>query len=273
MIRFWETSTRRERWRLAGHPNPVLAVTVSPSGRLIASGAADGTIRIWDADTGRELQRAEGHRGGVQVLAFTADSKTLVSGGADTSVLLWDAGDLIHALPPAIANLTPLQLEALWSDLAGEDDEAAYQAVRTLSATASQSIPLLHKRVRPVVAEAVVRWLAELDDDQFAVREKATEELAQLGKFVEGSVRKALEDPPSVEARRRMLRLLNKIETISFSPERARALRALEVLERIGSTQSKQQLEELAKGAPDAELTREAKAALERLKKRSELVP
>jgi len=207
------------------------------------------------------------------VLTFFADGKTLASAGSDTSVLLWDVHALIHEPPPPIADLTARQLETLWSDLASEDDEGAFQAVRTLSAAAKQSIPLLKERVRPVNAEPVKRWLAELDDEQFAVREKAMEELAQLGKFVEGPIRKALEDSPSVEARRRLIRLLDKLETTTFSPERARALRALEVLERMGNPEAKELLTELAKGAADAELTREAKAALDRLANKAKLTP
>jgi hypothetical protein len=90
---------------------------------------------------------------------------------------------------------------------------------------------------------------------------------------VEGPIRKALEDSPSPEARRRLLRLLNKLDSLALSPERARALRTLEVLERIGSPEAKQALQGLAEGAPDAELTREAKSALDRLAKRPKLVP
>ena len=40
------------------------------------------------------------------------------------------------------------------------------------------------------------------------------------------------------------------------------------VLEAIGSAEAKQLLESLANGAPEANLTREAKAALERLARR-----
>src|SRR5262249_1945029 len=161
--RLWEIATLRERKQLKGHPNSVVAVAYSPIGGLIASGTSDGTIRLWNADTAREVQRVEGHRGGVPVLSFSHDGKTPVSAGADTSILLWDVHALIHEPPPQLVDLTARQLETLWSDLASEDDEAAYQAVRTLSAAASQSVPLLRQRVRPVSAEAVARWLTELD--------------------------------------------------------------------------------------------------------------
>ena len=45
-------------------------------------------------------------------------------------------------------------------------------------------------------------------------------------------------------------------------------MRALEALELIGNGDAKKVLEAVAKGAPDAELTQEAKAALDRLAKK-----
>jgi hypothetical protein len=66
---------------------------------------------------------------------------------------------------------------------------------------------------------------------------------------------------------------LQKISEAAFSPQHARALRTLEVLERTGSPEAKSALEELAKGAAEAELTREAKATLERLAKRPRSEP
>jgi hypothetical protein len=61
--------------------------------------------------------------------------------------------------------------------------------------------------------------------------------------------------------------LLEKLalEKWYLSRERLRVLRSLEVLERIGSSEARQVIQILAGGAPGAQLTREAKAALRRL--------
>lgn len=48
--------------------------------------------------------------------------------------------------------------------------------------------------------------------------------------------------------------------------EERRAIRAIEVLERIATRDARQLLDELTKGAPDSRLTQEAKASLQRLK-------
>ena len=51
--------------------------------------------------------------------------------------------------------------------------------------------------------------------------------------------------------------------------EEMQALRAVEVLEMIGTAEARKVLEGLARGAAECDLTREAKAALERLARRS----
>jgi cell division septum initiation protein DivIVA len=72
---------------------------------------------------------------------------------------------------------------------------------------------------------------------------------------------------PSPELQQRIQQLLEQLETVP-SAERLQALRAVEVLEIAGTPEARQLLEVLAKGAPEARLTQEAKASLERLTKR-----
>jgi hypothetical protein len=62
--------------------------------------------------------------------------------------------------------------------------------------------------------------------------------------------------------------LLRKQQWTLTSPVRLGELRGLEVLERIGTAEARQILETLAGGAPEALLTQEARASLERLARR-----
>jgi hypothetical protein len=71
---------------------PVRAVDFSPDGRLLATGAGDGSIHIWDATTGVE-QRVITSGGGVAYgVAFSPDVTQIVGGYEDGSVRLWDVG-------------------------------------------------------------------------------------------------------------------------------------------------------------------------------------
>jgi HEAT repeat protein len=130
-----------------------------------------------------------------------------------------------------------------------------------------QALPLLRERLRPAVPadpRRVARLIAELDSERFAVRENATRELERLGESALPALRKVLSDSPSAEVHRRVEQLLAK----PAGADRLRDVRAVEALEHIGTSDAREVLQNLAKGTAEARLTREAKAALERLAKR-----
>ena len=112
-------------------------------------------------------------------------------------------------------------------------------------------------------------WLIDdLDSETFAVRENAHKTLEELGAVALPVLREALEKNPSAERRRHVEKLLQRQPDLLISPKELRQLRALHALEQIGSPATQQLLQHLAEGAPAARLTREAKAALNRLAKR-----
>ncbi len=61
------------------HAAAVNTVALSPNGRILASGASDGTIKLWDVANGRELIPLKGHLDSVNAVAFSPDGKTLAS--------------------------------------------------------------------------------------------------------------------------------------------------------------------------------------------------
>ncbi len=60
-------------------------------------------------------------------------------------------------------------------------------------------------------AERIARLIAELDHDDFAVREQASAALRQIGPPAEAALRKALAESPSAEVRRRARALLRDL--------------------------------------------------------------
>ena len=81
-------------------------------------------------------------------------------------------------------------------------------------------------------------------------------------------LREILAQKPSLEVRRRVEDVLHAITREGRTPEEVQLTRGLEVLEMIGSAEARKVLTELAGGAAGGDLTREAKAVLERLGRR-----
>ena len=60
---------------------------------------------------------------------------------------------------------------------------------------------------------------------------------------------------------------MEKLDAPITDPRRRRDLRALELLERIGTATARDLLHDLAQGAPEARFTRDAREAYQRLSK------
>jgi RNA polymerase sigma factor (sigma-70 family) len=265
----WEVATGQERARLSGNHHLVRSLTFAPDGRTLALGSSDGSVRLWDPRSGKELRRFDGHRGLVSALAFSRDGKRLVSGSTDTTVLIWDTAAISSPLPGAVA-VTAAERTALWGDLAGADAGRAHRAMRTLQADGQESVRFLRDQLKPTPAtdsRRIARWVADLDAEEFAEREKAMDALKELGDLAEPALRRVLAERPALELRRRAETLLGRLTPVT-SPELLRALRAVEVLEQLATPEARELLRSLAGGAPEGRQTRAAQAALQRLSDR-----
>ncbi len=274
-IHLWDSATGKELRQFNGPRSYLdhrvaflfqLQVAFSPDDKTLASADRDGTVRLWEVLTGQERGRFLGHQGEVYALAFSSDGRRLASGGNDTSVLLWDVTGL-YTTDPLPEPSNPSDFSTLWRDLGASDAALAYHALWRLVAAGNRAVVFLkaHARpVQPIPAETITRWIKDLDNDQFAVRQRAAQDLEDAAELAESALRQALKQKPSLEVRRRVERLLNTLAQ-NQSPERLRGLRAIEVLENIGTPEARRSLKELAGGVPVARLTREAKAALKRL--------
>jgi sugar lactone lactonase YvrE len=279
-VRFWDAQSGRllRSFPVSERDDFYMRLALSPDGKTLATSGG-----LWDTDTGQLRARLPEHPGGVMALAFSSDGRFLASGGRDTTVLLRDVG---HA-----------RLEKLWAELAAADAESA-QAVKKLAANPEQAVPFLGERLRRAeTIEVRARSLiADLDSDEFPVREKVSRELEKLGPDAAFALREALRGEISTEVRRRIQAVLDGMkrpgEVVKSQRTRvgrggraapegmkrpgegsangdSRGVRlALAVLEEIGTPAARQILEELAKGPEFSSVAREARTALERLAKR-----
>jgi hypothetical protein len=273
-IRLWEVATGKPRAEFAPAKQGAVglfgSVGFSGNGRLLA-GTTDRTrvIRVWDLVTRQEVKQFQGHEGWVRSLTFAADGRTLASASEDTTILLWDVSGLPPGRNAPDVDLTDEALKGWWEELAGDDAARAFGAIGALAVAPRRAVPWLQKNLPPAaVVEGlrIDRLIADLESDAFEEREKASRELEAAGELAEEALRKAVADSSSPEVRKRAEVLLVKLQP-GGSPQRLRALRAVETLERIGTAESKEVLAALAKGAPGARLTREAATALARLTK------
>ncbi len=276
-VRLWDVTIGEQRRTLAvplEEAGRTFSIAFSPDGRTLAAGNGEGgtsAIRLWELSSGRVRALLEGaHAQGICSLAFSPDGTLLASGGVDRLIMVWDmTGRRTGGLPPKI-RLAPDELNALWESLADQDPRKAYRAVQTLCGSPGPAVSLLREHLHPAPAideRGIDRWIADLDSDQFEVRQKAYRHLRELGNAAEPALRKTFAGKLSVEQRLRIKELLQEADPTHF-PQRLRELRAVEVLEHVGTAEAQAVLKTLAAGAVDARLTREAKASLERMRKK-----
>jgi WD40 repeat protein len=258
-LRIYDTATGRERRRLGGI-RLVTAVAFTADGHYVAAAEGWGrtsAIRVWDLATGAQVSHFRNYGATANAVAFAPDGRRLAAALRDTTCLVWDLSAVGARGRPAN------DLAGLWADLAEKDEGRAYRAVCLLAAAGDKGVALLERRLRPAPAldgKRVARLFAALDGNEFHERERAAEELAKLGEQVEPAIERLLATRPSLEVQRRLTAIRR-----ARHPEVARQVRATVVLERIGTRDARRLLSALARGAPEAGLSREARAALERL--------
>jgi WD40 repeat protein len=244
---------------------PTNTVALSHDGRLLAHARPGGVIHLWDVGANKELAELKGHRADVNALAFAADGKTLASGSADTTALIWDIHEFTAS---ARRRTTRLEADARWSDLIGDDAGRAFDVLHDFVAAPKDAVAFIELHLRPVAADspAIRQLIEDLDSEEFSVRKNARTELIRQGEAALPLLRQALDDDPTPEARKRIEEIVNKADQFGPHGETLRSLRAIEVLEMIGTPEAKGVLQKLAKGTAGAAVTQAAQEALERLR-------
>lgn len=260
---------------------------------------------VYDASNGRETLRIKPGANNTtdkHVLAFSADSRILAHVDDNVSIGIWELASgkpratipikaAIHAVairgdgrtvaissaagPVAILDATagmslaktPTDRDRLWDELAGES-AVAYRAAIRMQSEPAEAVEFLKRKLPPAAAPdltSLTRWIDDLDAPAFAVRDRAMRELKLLGELAEPTLMRVLQETDSVEVKERIEILL--ADCPKLTPDAIRILRAIELLEWIGTPEVKAVLKKIASGAEGAKQTREAVATLSRMGK------
>ena len=271
----WDVASDSKVFSFRGHPGRVYAIAWSPNASVIASGDLNdapgkpkGEVKLWNGYNGSPLASFD-VKSGVFTLAFSPDGKYLVAGLRDSTILVFD---VFKATSPRKTTLTfsPADLETHWTNLLSPDASKAYRSIGTLIDVPGQSVRFLGRHLHPVsrIDEGkITQAIINLNSEKFATRQAASKELMKIGGQAVPHIQEAMKRNPPLETRRRLDEIVNKLDDTP-RPETIRSLRAIMVLERIGTPEARAVLTTIAGGAPGARETEDAKESLERLANR-----
>jgi RNA polymerase sigma factor (sigma-70 family) len=267
-VRLWELESGKEIRSWAYFDSgPYPPLVFSPDGRLLAGGPKNSVVRVWDALAGAEVPRPDGHEPGISAFAYSSDGRLIATGYDGKRVVVRDVTELARTKSARLENG---ERERLWEALAADDRATAYQALARLAADADGMIQLLQQRLAPRPAtevERIAKLVADLASDQFAIRQKASDDLEKMTEVpaARAALEKALAGKPPLEVQQRLERLLAKFNAPGLQ---LRWLRIVQGLEQLDAATAPDLLKIIADGKVGPRPAADAKAALERMKHR-----
>jgi WD40 repeat protein len=277
-VRVWETATGKvvAVAPTDGQTGLALSIAVAPDNRHLVL-THDHCLRVVDLATGTETWRrpfpaamsAYNGYSYTSTLQLSPDGRQAVTTRAEGTALVWDLRSALARTGPPATAPDEKTLAAWWQNLAAEDAGKAYSAVwRMRDVPAQVVVPFLAGRLRSddgIDGKKARQLIANLDSDTFAGREKASNQLKEMGSDAEPALRLALTRNPSAEARRRLESLVAQLPRTADTAGERRRLRAIQVLEQAGSAEARRILAELAERAQRRSEVQAAKEALTRL--------
>jgi len=265
-LRIWDAETKKLLTHFNPQPLYPECARFSANGRVILINDYFA-ISAWEVATGRERVRFKGHFDRVSTMCFTPDGRGIVSGGDDSQVFLWDyTGRCPDGIWTTVKH-APEQRGALWKGLASDDAAEAHRAIWELVADPDGTTKFLDRKMqlaKLAEADLLAKCIDRLSGPAFADREKATNELRSFGDMILPQLHAARKKTTDAELRERLDRIIQELGQSAIANSQLQQVRALEVLETIGTKEAKQVLEKLARGEASARLTREAKFVLGR---------
>ena len=165
------------------HEGPILALGLSPDGRLLASGGSDQRVVLRDARTFEPWLTFPNSIGMVRDLAFDVSGRRLAFAGAESDVGLWDVG-MVHDELASIG--------LAWDQPSPEVTSAEHLA--TLVEPSQAQIPVIRPASTDPVEVEKVRGLVN----------------SGVGAFQQGRLADAIQDLRAASGRLRTLSRINR---------------------------------------------------------------
>ncbi len=276
MVRLWEVASGklrmafRVRAEIEEPGDATQPIDFSIDGRTIA--CADGArLDLWDLPTGARFASINGHEQPITTVDFTPDGRRLLTGSDDTTLLGWDMTRQEWRSRPLERSLGDRDLLRAWEQLSSADAAEAFRARWALAGDPQKTVALFRERLRreaTVSKDRIRSWISELDSPRYAVRDRAHGSLVTHVYQAESELRQAIAGRISVESRNRITRILEESFTAIPSPVHLREMRAVEILEQIGTPQARDLLRHLAAAEAPTRISRDAAESLKRLESR-----
>lgn len=260
----------KEQRLCEGHLSSIYALAFSPDGRTLVTGSYDKTVRLWEAFSGKSIANFKGHFGEVTGVAFVKDGRSVFSAGADTVAYQWDVPGLTNNGKLPALTLAVQELEEAWTTLLSEETSRGHEIMWKCIASGKQAVPHLtkEKKLYLLDPDRVKKLFKDLDSNHFPTRTAAMTELTGYGRWMEGRYDAAMSNPPSLEYKRRVEMLkekLNAINSPSLAQERLRVHRIMVICEQVGGPDALAALKQLADRGPEEDIREDAQAAILRM--------
>jgi WD40 repeat protein len=265
-IELIETESGTAICDLAGSRFHARSVAFSHDGRFLVAGGKVAApppmerTRVWDLASGKQVAEWKGAHPAV-----SPDGRWLATVEEQGTTIVWDARQIFPT--PALA-LSNDDLVRFWDELLSPRQIQAYKAVWSLVGCPERAVPFLRTRLlalRWPEGAKVAGLVRRLDSDAFADRQDAESTLERMGAASASFLRYQLTRKPSLEAHRRIERVLARMAHLEVPAKRRQAEHAIRALELMGTPAARSVLQELAGPGSLAGVQLEATAALARL--------